>query len=116
MSDDQQSNLEAQVRAAEATQTSGGGLALGQAMNRGAAQLGAAAANQIDPYWAEQRKREEEQYAAERERERRERYDLQNIVNRQTALHAALMLEPKPMTADELVAASEPILAFLTAK
>lgn len=55
-------------------------------------------------------------YTKEREAERAERYDLQNIVNRQTAMHAALMLGCKPVTAEELIAASGQLLTFLTAK
>lgn len=55
-------------------------------------------------------------YAKERADERQERYDLLNIVNRQTAMHAALMLGEKPATAAQLVEASGALLAFLTAK
>lgn len=53
---------------------------------------------------------EDEQTAA-----RVERYDLQNIVNRQTAIHAALMLEPKPSTPEDLIVAAGVIHGFLTA-
>jgi hypothetical protein len=69
-----------------------------------------------DPEWRARRDAENAEYAAERERERQERYDLQNIVNRQTAMHAALMLEPKPSDPDQLVTAASTLLAFLTSK
>lgn len=53
------------------------------------------------------------EYRAREEAERKERYDLQQIVNRQTAIHAALMMEPKPRDAASLIETATAIHGFL---